>query len=299
MIYVKCLLVNLFIASSSTSGETVSLRRRLGDENIPSPPFETSVSGLGDRETLSKPATINNGGRPKMHTFFTPVSASPDTALLDAWQKEWYEAGWEPVILTVKDAKKHEDYNKFIEAFGAAEHSLSDYDRMCFLRWLAMASSGGGWMSDYDTFPLYSKVHTDGHNLPNGGNFTGYSRHVPNLVSGSEAEWNRMANLIFLSYKLHTDGFWSDMRSLLEIHDTIDGYVYQTDSISLEKVYLDDLEKGRIERPLALGQKCGLLTGMRAIHFSHADCEVTGFCEKDRTKAQLWIESWREKCNIR
>ena len=154
-------------------------------------------------------------------------------------------------------------------------------------------------MSDYDTFPLYSRPETDGHNLPNDGKFTSYSRHVPNLVSGSEAEWNRMVNLLFFSYKLHPDNFWSDMYAMLEIHDTIDGYVYQTDSISLEKVYVDELQnQGGIERPFALGQKCNLLTGMRAVHFSHADCEVTGFCHKERAKAGSWMEAWREKCNI-
>ena len=277
----KCLLLHIFLAT--ISGHETILRRRL----------------QGSETTLTAPVKTKSG-RPKMHTFFTPVSSSPDTELLEVWKKAWSDAGWEPVVLTLEDARKHPDYRRFIEAFEAAEFRLKDYDRMCFLRWLAMASSGGGWMSDYDTLPLFSKPETDGHDLPNDGRFTCYSRHVPNLVSGSQEEWHRMAQLLLFSYKFHPDIFWSDMLALLEVHDSIDGYVYQTDSLSLEKVYIDELknEEG-ITRPLALGKKCNLLKGMRAIHFSHADCHVTGYCEGDRTKAEPWINAWKEKCGIK
>merc|ERR1712157_151800 len=50
------------------------------------------------------------------------------------------------VVLTLDDARGHPDYKKFIAAFEKAEHKLRDYDRMCFLRWLAMANRGGGWI---------------------------------------------------------------------------------------------------------------------------------------------------------
>lgn len=281
MINMKFLLLNLCISLLSISGqETKALRRRLDYDQTQ---FQSNTST-----------------RPKMHTFFTPVSDSPDVALLEVWKKAWYDAGWQPVVLTLEDAKRHEDYRRFIDAFEAADYKLKDYDRMCFLRWLAMASSGGGWMSDYDTFPLYSRRAEDGHNLPNGGRFTCYSRHVPNIVSGSQEEWNRVAQLLFFSYKLHPTVFWSDMLALLEVHDSIDGYVYQTDSISLEKVYISELQNGgSIQTPLALGSKCSLLSGMRAIHFSHADCHKAVFCDKDRSQAGAWIEAWKEKCNIR
>lgn len=291
MINITFLLLNLFLIAISTSGDNTgsALRRRLYDGE------PSSENQYNDPITT----TSENKGRPKMHTFFTPVSSNPDTSLLDAWKKAWSDAGWEPVVLSLEDARRHPDYRRFIEAFEAAEYRLKDYDRMCFLRWLAMAMSGGGWMSDYDTFPIFSQPEIDGHNLPNDGKFTCYSRHVPNIVSGSEEEWHRMSQLLFFSYKLHPDIFWSDMLALLEVHDYIDGYVYQKDSISLEKVYISELQGEGIQRPLALGKKCDLLKGMRAIHFSHADCHIVGFCDKDRSKAESWIDAWKEKCNIR
>jgi len=288
MTKLNLLLISIYTLASCITGDTTAtaLRRRLE-------PVSENTETETETETETQPK-----GRPKMHTFFTPVSNSPDTSLLDVWKKSWSDAGWEPVVLTLEDARKHPDYRRFIEAFESAEYKLKDYDRMCFLRWLAMAMSGGGWMSDYDTLPLYARSSIDGHELPNGGRFTCYSRHVPNIVSGSEEEWHRMSQLLFFSYKLHPDVFWSDMLALLEVHDYLDGYVYQKDSISLEKVYLDELQGGKgIERPHALAKKCDIMKGMRAIHFSHADCHIVGFCDNDRSRAQAWIDAWNEKCN--
>ena len=271
---------------SVSAYETVALRRRLQEsETIPSPPAQS------------------NSGRPKMHTFFTPISQTPDTALLEVWKKSWSDAGWEPVVLTLADAKKHPIYRRFIETFDTsgdtAKYRLTNFDRMCFLRWLAMASSGGGWMSDYDTLPLFSSPEIDGHNLPNNGKFTCYSGHVPNLVSGSEQEWNRMAQLLLFSYKSHQDIFWSDMLALLESHDYIDGYVYQQDTISLKKVYIQELASDiGIQYPFALGKRCEVLKGKRAVHFSETDCQAVGFCDGERTKAEPWINAWKEKCDM-
>merc|ERR1712157_552306 len=94
---------------------------------------------------------------------------------------------------------------------------------------------------------------------------------------------------------------WSNMLSLLEVHDFLDGYVYQTDSISLEKVYLEQLKERQegedLKQPFALSNKCKLLMGMRAVHFSHADCHTVGFCDNNRPLALKWIEAFHEKCN--
>ena len=51
-------------------------------------------------------------------------------------------------------------------------------------------------MSDYDTFPIGINP-ADGLTLPNGGFFTSYERHVPSLMSGSQVEWDRMAEIVF------------------------------------------------------------------------------------------------------
>lgn len=266
--------------------------------------LKSSISTEYVRRNLATSAVENETDklsieqRPKMHTFFTPISEDPDIELLSAWKKAWYDAGWNPVVLTLEDAKRHRNYKRFIDAFEQAEYKTNDFDRLCFLRWLAMGTlEKGGWMSDYDMFPLYSKAREEGMELPNNGDLTCHSRHVPNLVSGSNLEWNRMSDLIFLSYTLHQDEYWSDMLALLEIHEKVDGYIFNEDSAPLESFYLKELSGDGIRRPFALGPKCKEIAKKRALHFSSADCKRVGFCDKKRKRAYEWLQAWKEKCN--
>jgi len=272
------LLVFLILIKNSFSKEASHLRRNLSVLQNDSP-------------------SDSNTQRPKMYTFFTRFSQDIEQELLDSWKKAWYEAGWEPVVLGLEDAKRHPNYRRFIDAFEQADYRVLDFDRLCFLRWLAMGVSGGGWMSDFDTFPLYSNPLADGLKLPNEGKFTCYSRHVPNLVSGSASEWNRMSDLIFLSYKLHQDTHWSDMLAFLEIHEKVNGYIYHEDSIPLERLYWKELNEGGISRPFALSSKCKDIAGKRAMHFSSADCKRVEFCDKKRSRGYEWLQAWKEKCN--
>jgi len=83
---------------------------------------------------------------------------------------------WEPVVLTHLDAKRNPLYGDFIKAFdnnNTTEH-LNIYNQHCYFRWLAMGASGGGYMSDFDTFPLHSDQVYYGDHLPYGGKFTSY-----------------------------------------------------------------------------------------------------------------------------
>merc|ERR1712157_601364 len=115
--------------------ESTSLNPPVSSENTVTPPVQTvttestSLNPPVSSEIVGSPAVATSTTRPKMHTFFTPVSAKPDMELLEVWKKAWADAGWEPVVLTLDDARGHPDYKKFIAAFEMAEHKLKDYDR--------------------------------------------------------------------------------------------------------------------------------------------------------------------------
>jgi len=136
--------------------------------------------------------------RPVMHTFFASLESmsagmtdSGHRELLAEWHRAWRAAGWDTVVLTLDDAQQHPEYAAVSEIL--SHHSPNEYDSLCFFRWFAMAVRGGGWMSDYDTFPLQFDAR-DHWRLPNAGNFTSQKAHVPCLVSGSGLEWDRMAH---------------------------------------------------------------------------------------------------------
>jgi len=87
-----------------------------------------------------------------VYAFYEPIYESwidqnDQKILIDLWKKSWSYYGWNPVIITLDDAKKHSLYDIFykkIEQFPTACPKI--YDMYCFLRWLSFANFGG-WMS--------------------------------------------------------------------------------------------------------------------------------------------------------
>ena len=111
--------------------------------------------------------------RPVMHAFFHPVDgmAEAEEKVLELWKEEWENAGFDTVVLTLVDAKKHPDFTEVEEIMIPSLHGSRGYNALRFYRWFAMAASGGGWMSDYDIFPTNFPLNA-GTELPNGGKFT-------------------------------------------------------------------------------------------------------------------------------
>ena len=165
--------------------------------------------------------------RPIMHTYFDAISSKgleDELALVAAWEAAWQSAGWRTKVLTGEDAKKHHQYDELWPLIDAMP--LIQYDKLCYLRWLAMGATGGGWMSDYDTVPLRGSLER-AVDLSYRPTFTVYGQNlsgdaVPALLSGSASEWNRMVNaLVRLGpTAVETVGkfpFPSDMYSLMSL----------------------------------------------------------------------------------
>lgn len=73
--------------------------------------------------------------------------------LVELWKNNWASRGWKPVVLSKEDAKKHPNYKKYLKRFKSYKTSNHpDYELACFLRWVALANLGGGYMMDYDVF---------------------------------------------------------------------------------------------------------------------------------------------------
>lgn len=154
-----------------------------------------------------------------MYTFFehidtqnrhTGMNDDSDTVLINQWRTKWSDAGWNPIVLNMEHANRHPRFQEFHEKLlnvpmkGNGGAGLNRrYNELCFYRWLAMAAVGGGWMSNYDTFPIKFGSRTDeikSVQMPNDGTFSIYSivkgsqgAGIPCLMSGSSDEWERMA----------------------------------------------------------------------------------------------------------
>ncbi len=74
--------------------------------------------------------------------------------LLALWLDRWRAIGWEPYVLNESQARKHPDFAAFeakTKTFPTVNNP--DYERACYMRWLAISVLGGGIMFDTDVIP--------------------------------------------------------------------------------------------------------------------------------------------------
>lgn len=273
-----------------------------------------------------------SSARPVIYTFFerindenrhTGMDTDSDDELLRAWKDKWTAAGWEAVILSMDHARRHPKFEEFEERLklvpmngtgGAGLNRL--YNELCFYRWLAMSAAGGGWMSDYDVFPL---GHGTGSNemqpyeLPNGGSFSIFSivpgsqgAGIPCLMSGSATEWERMAFTILQNGVEHNGhSHWTDMFALMDLKSN--KYLYH---------WSDELVEGQyVLTQHSFGKEdCELVKNKRAVHFSHYSMteghwrrfvpdgatlpEEVSTANFRPTVIVNWLDMWNNVCNV-
>ena len=273
----------------------------------------------------------DNINRPVVHTFFESLqgtgesagmSSSGNTDLLAAWKQAWTSAGWDTVVLSTEDARRHPD-------FAAAEAkmeqlSIRHYDRLCFYRWFAMAvattGGAGGYLSDYDAFPLEISPLLHGRFLPNGGKLTTWDFVVPSLVSGTHLEYSRIANLLIDviardDYDGGADGMSvkSDMLALdfLRRNDP-SSFIRRGRNIRSSEVYNGPYYK---DENNSVQVDCWGAKGKKAVHFAHRYTaenypllKLAGAYEEDVTLEDManrrgdiatrFLDDWNKHCGF-
>lgn len=261
-----------------------------------------------ERRRLSE---VSARQRPPIYTFYSPLvrametpreqrTRKADQQLLEAWQAAWYDAGWDPKIISLKEAKQHPAYDPYlaqlqnIKLLGSGGRN-EEYNEYCFLRFLAMAFVGGGTMADYDLFPI--KKATSSPSIPMPDRFTVYQETlnkagpVPALCSGTATEWERIAQAILEISQQPTQTGWSDMTALMRLYKT------QPDSILLLDQVLgsNELEQA----PGAAHERCRMASHKNAwgVHFSHYDVLQSGHKVFERPQmANDFVENWKRVC---
>ena len=270
---------------------------------------------LRDASTIKSSATnvnvtMNFGRYDKctVYTYFQSLSSKTDAkkkemdATLEIWKNAWSSFGWTARIISEDDAKKHPSYHQLRERYATyPTRGNPEYEIACFLRYLAMAAVGGGWMTDFDVLPINLPACTEPcHN----GSFTIYERHVPAIVSGNESEYTRVATLMgnidwesITSLNVEGGPHVSDMLCLahfVRVGSVISEWlVYEVVRVFRFPFYCN---KTMIEpsKPICLQSQIPSPTLPVAIHFSHSG--VSKIKQSPDLSRQLWgnLSSYRQ-----
>lgn len=112
-------------------------------------------NGTSMLQYFEKHSSDTDKKRPTIHTFLygeTPKESLEKDELIRIWAEAWADAGWNPIILTEKDAMYHPQYDQHVNQLKNAK--LPEYRWNRFLRYVAMSQQGGGWYSEPYVLPI-------------------------------------------------------------------------------------------------------------------------------------------------
>ena len=81
----------------------------------------------------------------KIYTYYEDIEFAAQEPLVDLWAKSWQDQGYEAIVLTSRDAKKHPRYDWFDKQMREVHlqvmgEPIKDYGMSCYYRWLAYAA---------------------------------------------------------------------------------------------------------------------------------------------------------------
>lgn len=224
--------------------------------------------------------------KPTMCTFFEPtehgccgMSKKGHEDLLAAWEEAWQERGWNTKVLTNEDAMRHPDFEMVTEKMAALH--INPYNVRCIWRWLAMASmtekdngapGGGGWMSDYDAFPL-NLDGEEGLRISKEPGFKSYSFHVPCIIHAPREAWDKVLHLMVDIMpdhgRLPGNDLVTDMYLLLHVYqesgkEKMGVTEWKVESVGYPYLHTEDLDDPR-------AVNCYQANQAKVAHFSHHD----------------------------
>ena len=137
----------------------------------------------------------------KVFTYYEPVpgiSLEDSTRLILLWKRNWEHFGFQPFVLNEHHARQHKRFNEVNERVSKFPTlNPKDYERSCFLRYLAMAAQDGGIMTDFDCF-CYDKTKLSSH-FPN--KLVSFQGYIPSLVYGSRKAYEGVISA-FVDYQV-------------------------------------------------------------------------------------------------
>jgi len=254
-----------------TDNDTRGLQE--GKERDNKPESATDLAVVVDLEEVLDVVPMA-GKKPIMHTFFEPVgggccgmSEKGHLQLVKAWEASWQARGWETRILTKKDAENHPDFDLLQDKLRKV--GVGGYNQRCYWRWLAMVTVGGGWMSDYDVFPLGLDSEV-GLEIGEDDTFKSFYHNVPCLLHASAKEWDRIIHLMIgiLPPKQSGNEVISDMISLKHLGQWKGRAGMEWTGDVQTHIFYERNEEGDLRLNCKVGK------AKLAVHLSHHECDI-------------------------
>jgi len=87
-----------------------------------------------------------------VYCYYQPLAGFGDPSpLLSLWKASWAQRGWKTVVLDEADARKHRAFEEVAQLVSRLPSvNPTEYHKACIYRWLALATAGGGLLTDYD-----------------------------------------------------------------------------------------------------------------------------------------------------
>jgi len=297
-----------FKPNTSDSTMANSLRVESKDDSTAGAKMQTGV----EEKLVMKHAKAERTDRPVIFTFYEDINSFKETGmrlddddeLIQTWALAWKEMGWEPRILDFSIARQHPEFELFDKHI--KQLPFNSYERIGFYKYLAAGMAGGGWVSDFDTFPLLRSRWGGKGNpefLPNDGNLTIYeltsegAMPVPSLVSGTADEWFRLAKNQLANAREHNaESTWNDMKAMQDMYAKSKGNSFKVEDAVVPGDSL--LQKMEVDTA-----DCETLKNKLALHISHFSLDKTGrwktAAEGAKHRANLsrkWTRNYLNAC---
>ena len=131
-----------------------------------------------------------------VYTYYENVGFEKQNELVELWELSWRNQGFNPIVLTLKDAKKHSYYSEFKKEIKdvfleITDKKLTDYGMSCWNRWLAYATQPNKkfYVSDYDAINVSFEPTDPSDKLHLMDN------HCPFLASGTPIQFENLCKL--------------------------------------------------------------------------------------------------------
>ena len=97
----------------------------------------------------------------KIYTYYQNINHDSQNELIDLWKISWSRQGYEPIVLNLKDAKRHSYFETLNTEMRRifkeiTNNEIADYGMSCWFRWLAYATQTDEkfYVSDYDAINI-------------------------------------------------------------------------------------------------------------------------------------------------